>query len=219
MSRGTAKIFRYSPEKGEKTYAEYGFEYDGHLTVLDVLSYIRDNCDSSLEFESCCRNEKCGQCAVTLDGREILACITPAKKEMTIGPLKGFPVIRDLRVDRTDAQNRLNALNLRGGETGDCFPPFVGADDLELYKEISGCIECMCCMSACPVWKNDEDFAGPLSMVLVFRQYLDLRDTADRTEQFRDMKTDKCINCGRCADVCPENIKVNTIIERVNKNT
>lgn len=73
------------------------------MTVLDVLQYIRENVDSSLAFRFSCRYyAKCGTCAAMVNGKPVLTCFEPARNGILVKPLRSFPVVRDLVVDRED---------------------------------------------------------------------------------------------------------------------
>ena len=55
--------------------------------VLDNLIYIKNFIDPSLGFRRSCREGICGSCAMNIDGKNSLACLTPIKKNMVIYPL------------------------------------------------------------------------------------------------------------------------------------
>ena len=95
------RILRYDPETGEAPRYE-AFEVPGsqRMRVLDVLEYIQETLAQDIAFRWLCSVKRCGTCAVTVNGSPVLACWEPAQPEMTIEPLKNFPVIRDLVIDR-----------------------------------------------------------------------------------------------------------------------
>ena len=45
--------------------------------VLDALVKINDQIDPSLSFRRSCREGVCGSCAMNIDGKNHLACLTP----------------------------------------------------------------------------------------------------------------------------------------------
>ncbi len=72
-------------------------------TVMDILDYVYSNLDHDLAYlkHSTCRQGLCGRCLVTLDGKQVLACVQTvdhAAESVTIGPAKGN-VIKDLVVE------------------------------------------------------------------------------------------------------------------------
>jgi len=87
-------------QRGE--YQEYEIPIGDRMSVFSVLDYIRDNYDRSLAFYKSCRIGRCSGCIVEIDGKNKLACTTPAKNDMKIGPAKGHEVIRDLVTEFPD---------------------------------------------------------------------------------------------------------------------
>jgi NAD-dependent dihydropyrimidine dehydrogenase PreA subunit len=96
------KVFRFDPEEDkEPRYETYFTPFEDH-TVLDVLRYIYEDCDSTLAFRFGCAGAvylRCGACAVLVNGRPTFSCKKLAEEEMTIEPHPKFEVIRDLAVD------------------------------------------------------------------------------------------------------------------------
>jgi succinate dehydrogenase / fumarate reductase iron-sulfur subunit len=45
--------------------------------VLDALVKINDQIDPTLSFRRSCREGVCGSCAMNIDGKNGLACLTP----------------------------------------------------------------------------------------------------------------------------------------------
>jgi len=94
------KIFRYDPSKdGKPRYQVYKVPLLQNMSVLGVLNYIYEEQDSSLAYYASCRFGRCGGCTLLVNGTARLACLTPASEEMTIEPLPGYKVIKDLVVD------------------------------------------------------------------------------------------------------------------------
>ena len=100
----TFKIFRFNPKtESEPHYETFTIEVQPSWTILDALSEIKWHLDGSLCFRRSCRHGICGSCAVMVNGKNDLACevqISSFKGEITIEPLKEFPVLRDLMVDQ-----------------------------------------------------------------------------------------------------------------------
>src|SRR5574341_2239664 len=71
--------------------------------LLDALMRIKAQ-DDSLAFRRSCREGVCGSDAININGKNGLACITKVADlpgHVTLRPLPGMPVIRDLIVDMT----------------------------------------------------------------------------------------------------------------------
>jgi succinate dehydrogenase / fumarate reductase iron-sulfur subunit len=102
----TIRVRRYNPEISKKAYWEdFAVPAEPSDRILDVLKRIKDDFDGSLTFRSSCGHGICGSDALRINGLNRLACQTlvgelPAKKPITIEPIKGLPTIKDLVVDQ-----------------------------------------------------------------------------------------------------------------------
>ena len=52
--------------------------------VLDALMHIKNNVDPTLGFRRSCREGICGSCAMNINGKNGLACLTPLENKMSI---------------------------------------------------------------------------------------------------------------------------------------
>ena len=97
------RIKRYDPEQDKKPYwAEYRVEADPIDRLLDTLNTIKWNMDGTLTYRRSCAHGVCGSDAMRINGRNRLACkvlMRDVGSKVTIEPMLGFPVIRDLVVD------------------------------------------------------------------------------------------------------------------------
>jgi succinate dehydrogenase (ubiquinone) iron-sulfur subunit len=75
------------------------------LQVLDVLTKIKNEMDSTLAYRRSCREGICGSCSMNIDGTNTVACLRSVnmdpKEVTTITPLPHMYVIKDLVVDMT----------------------------------------------------------------------------------------------------------------------
>ena len=74
------------------------------MVVLDALHKIQSEYASDMAVRWNCKAGKCGSCSMEINGRPKLACMTrmnefPKDEEVTIQPLKTFPLIKDLVTD------------------------------------------------------------------------------------------------------------------------
>jgi len=103
------KIFRFNPEKDQKShYKTYDVEAEPTDRVLDVLEYIKNNIDGTLTFRRSCAHGICGSDALRINGANYLACKVLVKDldsdKLTVEPLLGLSVIKDLVVDMCPAE-------------------------------------------------------------------------------------------------------------------
>ncbi len=77
MSTYRVNIFRFDPEKDSDSRSQsYEVEDREFMTVLDALHEIKWYQDGTLSFRKSCAYGICGSCAMTIHGRNRLACET-----------------------------------------------------------------------------------------------------------------------------------------------
>lgn len=212
----TLTVQKYDPSRDPEPYFKtYTVPYTREMRVLEALDYIVEELGESLGYQWFCGVKKCGMCGVMVNGRQTLGCWEPVQAEMTIRPLDGFPVVRDLAIDRSsyfDNVQQLNPLFERRGEYSG-FPEAITGADLAAAAETMHCIECMLCISACPA--NGDTFMGPAPMVQLAKFALDPRDGGDRAAVASGIGgIDHCVGCLQCTRVCPAEISIfDTAIE------
>jgi len=176
-------------------------------SVLGVLRRIRETSDSTLAFRYGCRFKGCGLCTVEIDGRPLPACMVRAREDIEVAPLRSFPVLRDLAIDRRPlaeffVRHQLHLLPPEGEELSTCFevPP--------AYGELARCTECLACLAGCPSFElGDPSFGGPLTFVKLAQLHLDPRDRGDRRAQAKALGVTTCLSCGdRCS--CPAGVPI-----------
>ena len=106
MQKRTFHIYRYDPDKDAKPSMQtVDIELEGdERMLLDALMKLKAK-DPSLSFRRSCREGVCGSDAMNINGKNGLACLTnmlTLPQVITLKPLPGLPVIRDLIVDMTD---------------------------------------------------------------------------------------------------------------------
>lgn len=201
------KVLRYDPEKDEKPHLEtYEIDKKEKMKVLDALNDINEEYDAQISYRCSCRAGQCGSCALKVNGETVLACKAEIEDGDVIEPLD-FDVIKDLVVDRSPIDSRVKDLNLffDDCEVYSC-PAVINPEELENSKKLRSCIECLSCLSACPVLTDTEEFAGPYFMRYLSKFALDPRDCGDRAQTGFDEGLYCCTSCGKCVEVCPKEI-------------
>ncbi|MDR7523391.1 MAG: 2Fe-2S iron-sulfur cluster-binding protein [Armatimonadota bacterium] len=204
-------VFRYAPDvDAEPRYETYEVPYTKGMRVLDVLEAIREELGHAVAYRWLCGVKKCGMCAMTVNGRPSLTCWEPAEPEMTIEPLGGFRVIRDLVVDRDPHDAKLRTLDLVLHRSADRpypgFPEPLTATEMARAAEMMNCIQCLLCVASCPT--VGEKFMGPAALVQVARWAFDPRDGEDRAAYALYAGIGHCADCGDCTTACPAHIPV-----------
>ncbi len=95
------KVLRFDPDRSSSSFfQEYEIPYEKENTILDALYTIYRTLDGTLAFRgSCFAGGWCNVCTVKVNGKTLLPCKQFMEKEMTIEPLAGYPVLKDLIVD------------------------------------------------------------------------------------------------------------------------
>src|SRR3972149_6037424 len=104
---------RYDPTRdGEPRPQRFVVPTEKGATVQQALMHIYEELDSTLAFRCGCRYRYCGLCALEVDGKPGLACLTPLRDGQVLKPLRHLPVLRDLVVDRSWVFDTMRSLQL-----------------------------------------------------------------------------------------------------------
>lgn len=221
----TAEIYRYDPSIDEEPYfstheVEIEEDSSGIVTAMQVLHAVNYD-EEAFGYDYNCCSGLCGRCSMEIDGKPSLACWTPlGPGKHSFEPLTGFPVLKDLLVDRSKARQRFIDVNT-SIQTVD---PIVTLPDIDytLYWEtlerLNMCRECMQCYSVCPQMQLEDNwssYVGPGAMAQIAQRYLDPEDQADRVGQAATSGLWDCILCGNCDAVCPSGISHVTIFTQL----
>ncbi|MBO9306405.1 succinate dehydrogenase iron-sulfur subunit [Thermomicrobium sp.] len=221
----TLRIQRFNPETDTKPYyREYTVEVEPTDRVLDALNSVKWYQDGSLTFRRSCAHGVCGSDAMRINGRNRLACKVLVKDlgpKITIEPLLGFRIIRDLVVDMEPffAQYRTVMPYLINEEPPPVRERLQSPEERALYDDTTKCILCACCTSACPIfWTNE--WLGPAAIVNAHRFLFDSRDRA--TEERLAILNQRfgvwrCRTIFNCTEACPRGIQVTNAIEQVKR--
>jgi succinate dehydrogenase / fumarate reductase, iron-sulfur subunit len=221
------KILRYNPELDTKAHYEtYVVDQEATDRVLDALNSVKWQLDGTLTYRRSCAHGVCGSDAMRVNGRNRLACkllIQDVGTNITLEPLIGFRVIKDLVVDMEPffASYRL----IKPFMINDDTPPtgrerYQSQEDRDLIDDTSKCIMCAACTSSCPITWTNAEYVGPQAIVAAHRFIYDSRDQG--AEQRLAVLNDKsgvwrCRTIFNCTDACPRGIKVTRAIEQVKR--
>jgi succinate dehydrogenase / fumarate reductase iron-sulfur subunit len=219
------RILRYDPERDARPHWEsYDLEADPKLDrVLDLLHRVKYELDGSLTFRRSCGHGICGSDALLINGRNRLACkerIEKLGRRISIAPLPGLPVVKDLVVDmegffesyRSVMPFLVNDRPLPARER------LQSAEDRARYDDTTKCILCAACTTSCPsFWANDA-YVGPAAIVNAHRFIFDSRDEAAE-ERLEILAGDdgvwRCRTIFNCTDACPRGIHITQAILEV----
>jgi succinate dehydrogenase/fumarate reductase iron-sulfur protein len=213
-------IHRFNPQKKEHYLSTYNVPVRKGMTLLNALMYIKDNLDGTLGFRHSCRMGICGSCGIMVNGKPMLACYTQVlhlnSNMMIIEPLQNMPLIKDLIVDIQPFINtykKIRNVLIKPEETLKKLDEFTQTPpELKKYWDLSLCIKCSICYSACPA-AIDEKFLGPATYATNYRFILDSRDEglSERLKALDD-NVWLCTSCNSCTLFCPKEVDSSTSI-------
>ena len=206
------KILRNRPETSlEPGFQTFALSIDEDLSVLDALEMLRNQQDPSLMYRHSCHHSSCGSCAMIINGNERLACVTRISeiktRPITLEPIRGFPVIGDLVVDMSPFYNDINADwdSLKASEA-------VRYKDLpegiKRFERFENCIECGCCVSACPTAGPGRPFMGPAALACLNTELEKKRDNEKGLLELAGGERGEklCKRALACSRVCPTGV-------------
>ena len=228
------KVWRQNraSEKGKfETYTiENISQGSSFLEMMDILNeqLINEGKDPVV-FDHDCREGICGMCSLYINGHphgpdeDITTCQLHMRKfndgdTITVEPWRsaGFPVIRDLLVDRTAFDKIIQAggyvsVNTGGVPDGNAIPiPKHAADEA---MDAAACIGCGACVATCKNGSAMLFVSAKVSQLALLPQ-----GQVERVKRAKAMvaKMDElgfgnCTNTGACEQECPKNISISHI--------
>jgi succinate dehydrogenase / fumarate reductase, iron-sulfur subunit len=218
-------ILRYDPERDSAPHWEnYRVDSEPMDRILDLLHKIKYEQDGTLTFRRSCAHGVCGSDAMLINGRNRLACKVRVdqlgKRRITVAPLPGLPVVKDLIVDMEDFFAKYRSVQ-----------PFLvnegpapererrqSPQQRAKYDDTTKCILCAACTSSCPSFWAQDSYVGPAAIVNAHRFIFDSRDEGadERLEILADKDgVWRCRTIFNCVDACPRGINITQAILEV----
>lgn len=169
-----------------------------------------------IRWECSCLQKKCGACAMVIGGVPRLACdarLSECGERVRIEPLRKFPVIADLIVDRSILFENLKTMQLWMQEAAAAEGCAV-----DTAYEASRCLQCGCCLEICPNWYAGGAFFGTAAIVPTSRLLTTLPDAVQKElrSAYRKHLYGGCGKSLACRKVCPAGIDIDGLL--VNSN-
>ncbi len=230
----TLKVWRQRDRKSKgqfETYNVKGISTDSSfLEMLDVLNeQLINEGKEPVVFDHDCREGICGMCSLYINGHPhgpdsaITTCQLHMRKfkngdTITIEPWRsaGFPVIRDLMVDRTAydqiiAAGGYTSINVGGAQDANAI--LIPKTDADEAMDSASCIGCGACVAACKNGSAMLFVSAKVSQLALLPQG---RVEAARRARAMVAKMDElgfgnCTNTGACAAQCPKSISLSNI--------
>lgn len=222
------KVLRFNPEvDSESHWDSFSIQALPTDRVLDALHKIKWELDGTLSFRRSCAHGICGSDAMRINGRNRLACKTLVKdldvsKPITVEPIKGLPVEKDLIVDMEpffQAYKDVMPFLITSGHEP-TRERIQSPEERARFDEGTKCILCAACTTSCPVFWTDGQYFGPAAIVNAHRFIFDSRD--EGAEQRLEILNEKegvwrCRTTFNCTEACPRGIQVTKAIQEVKR--
>lgn len=221
---------RFVTYKAEKISPDMSF-----LEMLDVVNErLIQNNEDPIAFDHDCREGICGACGVMINGvahgpEVTTTCQLHMRSfrdgdTLTIEPWRaqGFPIIKDLVVDRSAFDRIIQAggyISVSTGSAPEANSILVPKQNVDRSMDAAACIGCGACVAACP---------NASAMLFVGAKVTHLaslpQGQPERYERVRSMVESmerewfgNCTNIGECSAVCPKEIKLE-VISQMNRD-
>ena len=230
------EILRQDTANSSPYWEKFELDYRPNMNVISALMEIRRNPVNAdgkqttpVNWDMNCLEEVCGACSMVINGRPRQSCtalVDQFTQPIRLEPMKTFPVVRDLIVDREFMFDSLKKIK--------AWVPIDGTYDLgegprmperkrQWAYELSKCMTCGVCLEACPNVNDKTDFIGPalLSQVRLFNTHP--TGAMNKDERLATIMGDggigECGNSQNCVVACPKGIPLTTSIAAMNRAT
>ncbi|OFW67077.1 MAG: succinate dehydrogenase [Actinobacteria bacterium RBG_16_68_21] len=229
----TLRVWRQAGPDRPGAFEEYqatGISEDA--SFLEMLDVVNDRLTlegrEPIAFEHDCREGICGCCGVMINGhphgpqKGTATCQLHMRKfvdgaHITIEPWRatGFPIIKDLVVDRSALDRIISAGGYIGADVGgapDANLTPIPKDVAEAAMDAAACIGCGACVAACPNSAAQLFTAAKVAHLNLLPQgqperWSRVTAMVDEMERFFG----SCTNHGECEDACPKSISIDFI--------
>jgi succinate dehydrogenase / fumarate reductase iron-sulfur subunit len=236
----TVKIWRQKNAKAKGHFETYKLDHvSTDASFLEMLDQLNEQLAKSdrevVAFDHDCREGICGMCGAVVNGqphgpmRKTTLCQLHMRSfsdndTIIIEPYraKGFPILKDLVVDRSAFDRVIQAggfVSVNTGSAPDAHTLLIAKDVADKAMDAAECIGCGACVAACPN-------ASAMLFTSAKVSHLNLlpQGEPERYKRANNMvlQMDKegfgnCTNEYQCEAACPKGISVENIA-RMNKD-
>ncbi len=229
----TLKVWRQAGPDDTGRFETYeARDVKEEMSFLEMLDMVNEDLVESgkepIAFEHDCREGICGSCGQMINGvphgpqRATATCQLHMRKfsdgdTIVVEPWRaaGFPIIKDLVVDRTAFDRIIEAggyITVSTGSAPDANLIPVPKEMTDLAMDAASCIACGACVAACPNGAGQLFTAAKIAHLNRLPQ--GQAERLQRTEAMVDTMEDyfgSCTNMGECSTACPKEISLDTI--------
>ncbi|WP_312091403.1 succinate dehydrogenase/fumarate reductase iron-sulfur subunit [Aminipila sp.] len=227
------KIKRYDPLQAESYFQEFSVNEPETASVSSILTKLNEREPlfdtegrkaKKIDWECSCSQKMCGACAMIINGVPGLACAAFLKdffKEeqknpvLQLEPLSKFPVVRDLRVNRSQMYQDMKKMKIWLNNSA-----IVSEKESEAQYESAGCIMCGCCLEVCTNYSLENTFVGAAVMNGAYRVATQQKQGSNRKQFIKENVKNGQGHCSKslsCEKVCPVNIPIGALTSKMNR--
>ena len=232
----TLKVWRQKDRQSKGQFREYQVENisteASFLEMVDILNEQLINTndpDGPVAFDHDCREGICGMCSLFINGRAhgpddaITTCQLHMRKfkdgdTITIEPWRsgGFPVIKDLMVDRSAYDKIMQAggfVSVSTGGVPDANAIPIPKADADEAMDAAACIGCGACAATCKNGSAMLFVSAKVSQLALLPQ--GKVEAAKRAKamvaKMDELGFGNCTNTGACELECPKQVSISHI--------
>lgn len=228
------KIWRQKgPNDKGHFYEHTAKNIDGDMSFLEMIDIVNQELikkgDEAIEFDHDCREGICGMCSMVINGsihgpeRNTTTCQLHMRKfkdgdTIVVEPFraKAFPVIKDLKVDRSGFDKIIQAggyISVNTGNAPDANALPVPKQDADLAFSAAECIGCGGCVAACVNSSAMLFTSAKVSHMALLPQGQAERSSRvlNMVKTMDDLGFGNCSNTGACELACPKGISLENI--------
>ncbi len=230
----TLKVWRQRSPKDKGVFETYQLkgisQGSSFLEMLDILNeQLTNNGKEPVVFDHDCREGICGMCSLYINGHPhgpdsaVTTCQLHMRRfndgdVITIEPWRsaGFPVIRDLMVDRSAFDKIIQSGGFVSVNTGGV--PDANAIAIPQYKaeeamDAAACIGCGACVAACKNGSAMLFVSAKVSQLALLPQgqIEGARRAKAMVSKMDELGFGNCTNTRACELECPKSISVSNI--------
>lgn len=230
----TLRIWRQNGSNAEGDFELFQMnEVDTAMSFLEMLDVLNAELErqgvAPVAFDHDCREGICGACGAVVNGQahgpdsETTLCQLHMRRFedgdiITIEPWRaaGFPIIRDLMVDRTAFDRVMQAggfITVRTGQAPEAHAIPVSKEEADNAMDAAQCIGCGACVAACPN-ASAMLFVGAKASHLAYLPQGEPEKHPRVLNMVEQMDKDgfgNCTNHYECEAACPKAISVRHI--------
>ena len=232
----TLKVWRQAGRNAQGQFKEYTVkDISTEASFLEMMDILNEQLietadpDGPVAFDHDCREGICGMCSLFINGRahgpddDITTCQLHMRKfndgdKITIEPWRsgGFPIIKDLMVDRSAYDKIMQAggfVSVSTGGVPDANAIPIPKPDADEAMDAAACIGCGACAATCKNGSAMLFVSAKVSQLALLPQ--GKAEAAKRAKamvaKMDDLGFGNCTNTGACELECPKSVSISHI--------